>query len=104
MTHRVIVRSWPHYKLEHLWYLRPGSLFRLLKEEGFEGLCLRPAPKALMGAYVATYFRRYRNGLLTPLSGWAVRLLPRPLMRFPIPLVLGDMLVCGRKPQGDRAT
>ena len=104
MTHRVMGRSWPHYKLEHLWYLRPGNLFRLLEEEGFEDLRLRPAPKALMGAYVATYFRRYRNPLLTPLSGWSVRLLPRPLTRFPIPLVLGDMLVCGRRRQGERAT
>lgn len=53
-----------------------------------------------MAAYVATYFRRYRNALLTPLSDWMVRLLPRRVTRFPIPLVLGDMLVCGRKRQG----
>lgn len=70
--------SWMEFKPEHLWYFSSPTLSRLLRDEGFGTLIVKPAKKTLSFDYIAEHFDRYP---VQPYS-WFIQLLRKVLPGF----------------------
>lgn len=97
LSHRLMARSWSHYKAEHLFYFHPENLARLLRAVGFLPVSRGPARKLLNLHYVCSYFEVYTLPVVTPLARITRRWLPRPLLGALFPLLVGEMQMLARK-------
>jgi SAM-dependent methyltransferase len=96
LTARVMRRYWTHYKLEHIHYYSPQGLSSLVEPWGFERIAIGPAVKLLTLSYIHGQLIAYPTPLLSPLVDVAMRIIPRQLAHFTIPLLMGEMWVLFR--------
>lgn len=101
-TYKVMGGRWTHYKEEHLQYFGRDSARRLMKRHGLRIVHLSGARKHISTDYFAHQFERYRHPVLTPISKIMRAIVPGKLRHATVPLVMGDMLLIGRKAHGSR--
>jgi cyclopropane fatty-acyl-phospholipid synthase-like methyltransferase len=86
-------RHWFFYMPnEHLYYYEPGTVRRLLEEEGFHVETVRSAYKMLTPRYAAANLRNFNAGL-GRLAIALVGALPEAIAARPIPMYVGEMMV-----------
>ena len=62
---KIMKGKWPHYKLEHILYFNPHSLYFLLSETGFEVGSIGSGFKYLNLDYVVRHFQTFSGGGMT---------------------------------------
>lgn len=96
-TARAMGASWPHSKVEHLYFFDPHNLGLLLDRVGMKVERARRAKKVLDLEYLRSQFNTYPRAVVTP----AMNLLARCAGGFatrPLSFSFGEMLVVARKP------
>lgn len=87
---------WPHLIKEHLMLFSPRSIHLALKNSGFRLLKIEPSVKWMNLSYLNAQLTFYRHPI-APVVSFLTALLPKPLKRIDVPLVMGDMLVLAQK-------
>lgn len=95
LTHRVTRRNWPQYREEHLTYLSPVGVTRLLQSLGATVESIVPTTKVLTPAYLYGQSQAYPLPVLSRLLKAAWPALPIPKHR-PLKLRMGEMTVVAR--------
>ncbi|MFC1928321.1 class I SAM-dependent methyltransferase [Chloroflexota bacterium] len=83
---------WPHFMPEHLCYYSTDTLKRLLGNEGYETLIIKPGFKFLNFDYVMRHFERYVDGWMTAILSTVRRTLPKAITRQAVKFQTG--LIC----------
>jgi SAM-dependent methyltransferase len=94
---RFMKDKWRGFKPENLWYYSQNTLRRLLHSEGFGGLRMEFARKALSIDYAAKYFERHPSQPYALAVRLLQRLLPRFLRRRPIHMRASDVIAFARR-------
>ncbi|KPK99237.1 MAG: hypothetical protein AMJ95_00390 [Omnitrophica WOR_2 bacterium SM23_72] len=97
LSSRLMRKKWPHYMPQHLHCFSPFNLALALKKEGFELLEIRKAKKVLNLRYIHSYLQTYPAPVLTGLSRFLFKVLPKSLTDLGLSLGCGEMLVIARK-------
>lgn len=90
LTNTIMGRRWTHYKKEHLYYFNRRSLGFLAGRAGLDVRSYGHGLKYITLEYVCNQYRVYRHRLLTPVSAFLNRVLPRQLLTVPIPFKMGE--------------
>lgn len=96
-TSRLMGKHWLHYKLEHLYYFSPETLYTYLTRKGFSILKITPARKTLNLQYIFNYFQLFKIKFLSGILARLSLLLPNIINRMPLSLSWGEMLVIAKK-------
>ncbi len=96
-SNRVLGGSWPHYKIEHLYYFNRHNLRLLLKQAGISPAYSGSARKVLSLDYIQHQFQRYPRSVVTPLIRLLSRCAGARLRHYPLSFRFGEMLVAGTK-------
>ena len=98
LSRRLMGPRWLHYKVEHLFYFTPVSLFRCLEHSGFTRTRVGAAWKTMNIHYVAHQLARYPHPVLTPVIAALHRLGTTKLRRAMFRITFGEMLAVALKP------
>ncbi|MEO5378191.1 MAG: class I SAM-dependent methyltransferase [Magnetococcus sp. DMHC-6] len=93
ISKRLFGKSWPQYKIEHLFYFNRTNLVRLLKQYGFEPLLIIPARKAINLSYLREQFMSYPHSILTPIFRLLGVILPEWIKELLFTVTIGEMVV-----------
>jgi SAM-dependent methyltransferase len=93
---RVLKRHWMEFKEEHLFYFDPLTIQRLLTNNGFAQVVVRPSWKRLNVDYVSEHFRRFHVPLIEPMVSGCRRLMPAAIRRRPFSVRTGGIIVLAR--------
>lgn len=85
--------KWTHYKAEHFFYFNRRSMDHLAGLAGFTADHFEAAKKSINLEYIYTQFKAYPHWLLSPLSGFLHRILPRALRTKNFHITMGEMVV-----------
>jgi hypothetical protein len=80
------------YKDEHLFFFSNKSLTKILENNGFSRVALKPGLKVLTLEYVAQHFDKFPVPGFSPLVKGCVGLLPRSVARRPIRIVASGVI------------
>ncbi|MBA2447582.1 MAG: class I SAM-dependent methyltransferase, partial [Chloroflexi bacterium] len=94
---RVLGRHWMEYKLEHLFYFTPRSVRLALERSGFDSIAITPNAKVLNLDYIHQHFQRFPVPLISPMLGFASKLVPTRLAYHPLILPASGMAVTARR-------
>jgi 2-polyprenyl-3-methyl-5-hydroxy-6-metoxy-1,4-benzoquinol methylase len=83
---------WMEYKDEHLFFFSNKSLTKILENNGFSRVALKPGLKVLTLEYVAQHFDKFPVPGFSPLVKGCVGLLPRSVARRPIRIVASGVI------------
>jgi len=83
---------WMEYKDEHLFFFSNSSLTRILEQNGFKLVALKPGYKVLTLEYVAQHFEKFPVPGFSPLVKGGIGMLPRSLARKPIKIVASGVI------------
>jgi SAM-dependent methyltransferase len=97
LSARLLGRSWPNFKREHLFYPDRHTIGRLLESEGFRVCSVEPAVKALSFSFARDYFRVYGPRAASKLAELSAPLIPERLARRDWYVSAGDMLVLAER-------
>lgn len=97
LSYRLMGRSWPHLKMEHLYYFSPSSIKALLEKHGFKPVHISSATKALNLSYMERQFSAYPVPLLTPALRTVSRVLPDGLKNRKFMVHTGELFVIAEK-------
>ncbi len=97
LSRRIMGRSWPHFKKEHLYLFSRPSLRGLLESSGFGILSITAMSKPITLEYAATQLQVYPLPGVSPLSRLMSRVLPGAVQRAVLPLFMGEMCCVARK-------
>ncbi len=97
LSARLMKNKWMEFKPEHLWYFSKATLKRLLYSESFGGLKINKAKKTLSIDYITEHFDRYPVQPFTGVLQLLRRLLPRFLLRHPIRVDAGGIIMMAKK-------
>lgn len=96
-THRLMRKSWTHYKLEHLFYFNTKSLRQLLAKTGFADYREALPWKAMSLSYVRNQFESFPNFFLGTAAKLATATLPEAVQKARFPILMGEMLAYARR-------
>lgn len=94
---RVMGASWPHYKIEHLFYFNRANAPELLAKAGFNVDHVGTARKVLSFDYIQHQFNAYPRAVVTPALNLLRRISPTSSQRRPRSFSFGEMIVVGKK-------
>lgn len=97
LSYRLMRRSWPHLKMEHLYYFSPSTMKRLLEREGFNPVHISAATKALNLSYIERQASTYHRPVLTPVIKMLTALVPKNLKNWNFKVKSGEMLMIGER-------
>lgn len=97
LSARLMKRSWLHYKEEHLSYFNRINISKLLMDNGFEIIKIKPAKKCLTPEYIQSIFNAYPRRGLTVLINSLLRLMPAFVKKLKLSFFCGEIVVLGRK-------
>jgi SAM-dependent methyltransferase len=93
LSRRVLGSTWPHFKVEHLFYFSRRNLTPLLRRAGFALLDCRPARKVLDLDYLQHQFNTYPRPGITPLLNALARCAGPRLRHRPLSFSFGEIIV-----------
>ncbi len=96
LSSRLMGSSWPHSKVEHLYFFDPHNLGLLLDRAGITLEHSRTARKVLDLEYLRSQFNTYPRAVVTPLMNLLARCVGSGATR-PLSFSFGEMLLVGRK-------
>lgn len=96
-TAKLMKSKWVEFKPEHLWYFSAATLSRLLRDEAFGALTVKPAKKTLSFDYIAQHFDRYPVQPYSAAIELLRRLLPRFLRKQPLRITASGILMFARR-------
>ncbi len=96
VAHRLLRRSWPQYREEHITYLSEEGARTLLERVGLRVSILRPTTKMLTLSYLYGQALAYPLPVVTPLLRRTWRFLPVPKHR-PLPFRFGEMTIVAER-------
>lgn len=97
LSYRLMRSSWPHLKMEHLYYFSSSTMKRLLEREGFNPVHSSAATKALNLSYIERQFSTYPMPVLTPALKMMARVLPEWLKNRKLMVHTGELFVIAEK-------
>lgn len=97
LSYRLLGKSWPHFKKEHLYYFNKRSIQLLLKKNGFEIFSVKPSLKVLTLNYVKSYFESFNSGLFAKIIIRLLSIVPKRLLSLSITIHNGNMLILAKK-------
>lgn len=97
LSYRLMRRSWPHLKMEHLYYFSSSTMKMLLEREGFKPVHISTAKKALNLSYVERQFSTYPMPVLTPALRMLATVLPDGLKNRKFMVHTGEIFVIAER-------
>lgn len=94
---RVLGASWPHYKVEHIFYFNRRNAGPLLRQAGFALEHAGDARKVLSFDYIQHQFNTYPRALVTPALNALAKLSTAAARSRPRSFSFGEMIVVGKK-------
>lgn len=94
---RTMGASWPHYKIEHLFYFNRANAPALLDKAGIKMERVGAAKKILSFEYVQRQFNAYPRAVLTPVLNLLGRISPTSSQSKPRSFSFGEMIVVGKR-------
>ena len=94
---RLLGRHWMEYKPEHLFYFNAGTLTRLLKRSGFDGIEISSGRKVLTLDYVIGHFDKFPVPMLSRVFGAIRAVTPAALLGKPLKLTASGINVLAVK-------
>ena len=90
---KVMGKTWPNYKLEHLFYFNKVSLCYLAETAGLKILEIKKSKKVLNFYYINHQFVTYRHSIITPLISIFNLIIPAWLKHKNFALPFGEISV-----------
>jgi len=94
---RLMGKLWPHYKLEHIYYLNPRNFSKLLSDHGFFAVLRRNASKFMSFSYVDSYLKTYPVPFVSGFCGVFRGIVPGFIQDRVFTAATGEMFVIARK-------
>lgn len=94
---RFMVKAWPHFKMEHLYYFSPSTMKWFLERHGFKLVHISSATKVLNLSYIERQLSTYPVPVITPVLKAVTRLLPNSLRNIKFTVHTGELFVIAEK-------
>jgi len=96
-SYKLMGRSWPHIKGEHLYYFSASTLQKLLEKHGFRLLSVLPSLKVLTVGYAQRHFLTYRVPFLSVVVKATELLTPAKLGKWKCTVRTGELFAIAQK-------
>ena len=88
---RLLGRYWMEYKPEHLFYFNRRNIVRILNDAGFHNVNVSPNWKILNLEYIDFHMQKFHVPIISPLSNFFVKALPKKLRHCNFGIVASGM-------------
>lgn len=97
LSFKLLGKSWPHFKMEHLYYFNNNALTILLTNNGFGVLLKQSSLKTFTLGYIKSYFEVYKTPVLSIIIRLVLSLIPSNILYLPLIIHNGNMLLIAKK-------
>ena len=97
LSFRLLGKSWPHFKQQHIYYFNKKSIRLLLENNGFKIKLMKPSIKVFSLNYIKSYFEVFNTSLFAKFVSSVLSFFPEKLLSLSVTINNGNILVIAQK-------